>query len=600
MEIGSGRPTTIFCKKRIIKILEREPEVSIELEWTRPTMTYGELLGYRLRYGVKENPLKEELTKATSHKISQLERGVEYEFRIAGQNNIGYGQETIKYLLTPEGPPTGPPANLSHRFQTPDVVCVTWDQPSRADRNGQVTHYDVQFHKKSDQSTIMDRNTTVTRAVFSNLEESAEYVFRVRAHTRAGAGPWSEREPVTTDRDIVRAPMGVRAVATSDQSVEVWWETVPSRGKIIGYQLYYTMTAVEDLDEWQQKTVALTESADLVNLEKYAQYAIAVAARTKNGKGRLSEKVTVKVKPEDVPLSLRAHEVSTHSMTLTWAPPIRLNPNNYKISYDAVKEFVDSQGITQTQVVPRRTVLLDPDTRSHTINELSPFTTYNVNVSAIPSDHTYRPPTRITVTTQMAAPQPMVKPDFYGVVSGEEIQVILPQASEEYGPINTYYLCVVPEDKMNMHKNPDQFQLDELVTNSKSNKNDRVPYIAAKFPQRNIPYTFHLGSGDSYEGFVNRKLDRTMRYRIFVRAIVDTPYKHLFTSSPFSEPLSLDMREVPPGDPPRRPNPNILTDISEVSVNRNTEEAGMVWVIGPIIAALMLSVCLVMLFIIKK
>lgn len=79
----------------------------------------------------------------------------------------------------------------------------------------------------------------MSQAVFSNLEESADYVFRVRAHTRAGAGPWSEREPVTTDRDIVRAPMGVRAVATSDQSVEVWWETVPSRGKIIGYQVSY-------------------------------------------------------------------------------------------------------------------------------------------------------------------------------------------------------------------------------------------------------------------------------------------------------------------------------------------------------------------------
>lgn len=50
------------------------------------------------------------------------------------------------------------------------------------------------------------------------------------------------------------------------------------------------------------------------------------------GLGRLSEKVTVKVKPEDVPLSLRAHEVSTHSMTLSWAPPIRLNPVNYKVS----------------------------------------------------------------------------------------------------------------------------------------------------------------------------------------------------------------------------------------------------------------------------
>lgn len=37
------------------------------------------------------------------------------------------------------------------------------------------------------------------------------------------------------------------------------------------------------------------------------------------------------VKPEDVPLDLRAHDVSTHSMTLSWSPPIRLNPVNYKV-----------------------------------------------------------------------------------------------------------------------------------------------------------------------------------------------------------------------------------------------------------------------------
>ena len=60
---------------------------------------------------------------------------------------------------------------------------------------------------------------------------------------------------------------------------------------------------------------------------------------------------------------------------------------------------------------------------SYSINELSPFTTYNVNVSAIPPDRSYRPPTRLTVTTQMAAPLPMNKPDFYGVLNGEEITV---------------------------------------------------------------------------------------------------------------------------------------------------------------------------------
>jgi hypothetical protein len=46
-------------------------------------------------------------------------------------------------------------------------------------------------------------------------------------------------------------------------------------------QIFYTMTAVEDLDAWSHKIVGLTESVELVNLEKFAQYAVAVAARTK-------------------------------------------------------------------------------------------------------------------------------------------------------------------------------------------------------------------------------------------------------------------------------------------------------------------------------
>lgn len=73
--------------------------------------------------------------------------------------------------------------------------------------------------------------------MFTNLEENTDYVFRVRAHTNQGAGPYSEKIAVHTERDIVRAPMSVQAVATSDQSVEVWWEPVPSRSKVIGYQV---------------------------------------------------------------------------------------------------------------------------------------------------------------------------------------------------------------------------------------------------------------------------------------------------------------------------------------------------------------------------
>lgn len=63
------------------------------------------------------------------------------------------------------------------------------------------------------------------------------------------------------------------------------------------------------------------------------------------------------------------------------------------------------------------------------------------------------------------------------------------------------------------------------VSGVKQDSRDEAPYIAAKFPQRNIPYTFHLGNGATYEGFVNRPLERGRKYRIFVRAVVDTPQK---------------------------------------------------------------------------
>ena len=61
----------------------------------------------------------------------------------------------------------------------------------------------------------------------------------------------------------------------------------------------------------------------------------------------------------------------------------------------------------------------------------------------------------------------MVKPDLYGVENEELILVILPQASEEYGPISHYYLIVVPDDKINNNKYPDAFLTDEVRLNLK-------------------------------------------------------------------------------------------------------------------------------------
>lgn len=47
--------------------------------------------------------------------------------------------------------------------------------------------------------------------------------------------------------------------------------------------------------------------------------------------------IRVNVKPIDVPMSLRARNVHTHGMSLTWGPPNHLNPRSYRVRYDAVK-----------------------------------------------------------------------------------------------------------------------------------------------------------------------------------------------------------------------------------------------------------------------
>lgn len=37
--------------------------------------------------------------------------------------------------------------------------------------------------------------------------------------------------------------MSLQGLATSESSIEIWWEPVPSRGKVIGYQVCIHLNA---------------------------------------------------------------------------------------------------------------------------------------------------------------------------------------------------------------------------------------------------------------------------------------------------------------------------------------------------------------------
>ncbi|XP_022645434.1 receptor-type tyrosine-protein phosphatase F-like isoform X4 [Varroa destructor] len=580
--------------KATVKTTE-DNKLRVELAWQRPSHTYGELQMYRLRYGPMDGePLEETTFTHNEYQITveNLSRGARYEFRLAARNLIGWGQEAISRINTPEGEPTAPPYNITFRLQSPDTAVVTWDAPPMAHRNGYIANYMIEFRKRGSDFAGNDRNTSKTRTVFSGLEERTEYVFRIKACTNKGAGPWSKEVIVATPGDIPSEPTNVQAIATSDASFEVWWDEVPYFGDILGYKILYTKTVVEDLDDWDEKVIPyLTWSADITGLERDTVYAVRVAAFQKTSYsdvtiGKLSQQITVRTSPTDVVTQLRASIITTHGFSLSWRPPSRLDYIKFNISYSAQKEFVDSQGVLQELPIPAQNVLLDAGSTNYSIETLMPFTTYKVNVTAIARNGSYRPAAKISVTTAMAAPKPLVKPDSLGPTQNHEILVVLPQASEEFGPIKHYFLVVVPAEMA--IKEPDDYRIEDLV-NVVNNEEDTA-YIAAKFLRLAMPQEFPLGDGKIYGGFRNRKLHTYRRYRIFVRAVVDAPQKNLVTSSPFSQDLGLDVMthysRNPTQNPAVQPRPTSHGDVG--------------WIIGPVLIIILLAATLTLFFILAK
>jgi len=64
-----------FCVVTKHRMLTKESSVTIDLEWEKPTQTFGDLQGYRVRYGPKGEVLEEirlEGSGTSSHKIQKL------------------------------------------------------------------------------------------------------------------------------------------------------------------------------------------------------------------------------------------------------------------------------------------------------------------------------------------------------------------------------------------------------------------------------------------------------------------------------------------------------------------------------------------------
>lgn len=433
------------------------------------------------------------------------------------------------------------------RLTTNNTALVTWfdAMPLRKEKQGYTLYYtktlEHPLHKWTTVTIGISPMTTIR-----DISLGEVYYFKVRVNYWESniPGPLSDvqhfkmlnRTKPCYD-DPIRTLNVLRAAATTNSSVEVWWKFHYDRHQVKGFIVFY---GTSDLGDWYNVSVGLQNSIELTDLVKNTTYMITVAAITDSGLHYYPQERSVTVILEEIPMNVRVSDITTDSMVLLWSPPIRLSTKYYKISYDAIKDYIDSDGIRQYYVLDKTETLIDHHLTSFELVDLMPYTNYFVNISGVPADYSYRPPARINARTEVGAPGPMQKPIINGIIHGDNIQVLLPKASEENGPISYYYLIVIPVRDDSEGDIPSSVYTTEDLLDSQWFEDEDIdaPYIAAKFSSK-IPYAFILGVG-VHGGFKNHKLDVRRRYRLFVRAVVVTSQGHLFTDSPYSDYFSVE------------------------------------------------------------
>ena len=87
---------------------------------------------------------------------------------------------------------------MAKHIAEPNSIQVTWEKPEYLECNGEIIKYMVLYYTEENPGDDHPQETTDTKLVVVNPEPLTQYIFRVRAYTAVGNGPYSTEVFITT------------------------------------------------------------------------------------------------------------------------------------------------------------------------------------------------------------------------------------------------------------------------------------------------------------------------------------------------------------------------------------------------------------------
>ncbi|XP_010014720.1 PREDICTED: tenascin [Nestor notabilis] len=305
--------------------------------------------------------------------ITGLKEGTEYEIELYGISSGRRSQPINAVVTTAVGSPKG----ISFSDITENSATVSWTPPRTRVESYRISYVPV----TGGTPNVVTVDGSKTRTKLVKLVPGVDYNVSI-----ISVKGFEESEPISGIlKTALDSPSGLVVVNITDSEALATWQ--PAIAAVDNYIVSY---ASEDEPEVTQMVSGNTVEYDLKGLQPATEYMLSVHALKDTQKSEtLSTRFTTGL---DSPRDLSTSEVQSETAVITWRPP-RAPVTGYLLIYESIDGRV-------------KELILNPETTSYSLTELSPLTQYTVRLQALNGSLKSKTIQTIFITTGLLYPYP--------------------------------------------------------------------------------------------------------------------------------------------------------------------------------------------------